>query len=132
MKFTKYKNKNNNNNKSRNHRNKFAREEKEKVTEQNSENVTKTNDTTTYNNGNRTISNPLCDRKMTFQECELTILRAAVDSVENIQGKKTAALPEIKEIMHIVEVFLKQKHLICYGGTAINNILPKQDQFYNK
>jgi hypothetical protein len=26
---------------------------------------------------------------------------------------------------------LRKKSLICYGGTAINNILPKQDQFYN-
>lgn len=123
MKFTRYKNKNN---KSHKHRNNVTRESHK-------DDETNNNTTaTTYNNGNRTISNPLCDRKMTFQECELTILRAAVDSVENIQGKKTAALPEIKAIMHIVEVFLKQKHLICYGGTAINNILPKQDQFYNK
>jgi hypothetical protein len=128
MKFTKYKNKHKN--KSRNHRNNIKRED-HKDTE-NGENVAASNTSTTYNNGNKTVSNPLCDRKMTFQECELTILRAAVDSVENIQGKKTAALPEIKAIMHIVEVFLKQKHLICYGGTAINNILPKQDQFYNK
>jgi hypothetical protein len=30
-----------------------------------------------------------------------------------------------------VENFLRKKSLICYGGTAINNILPKQDQFYN-
>ena len=26
--------------------------------------------------------------------------------------------------------FLKEKKLVCYGGTAINNILPKRDQFY--
>jgi hypothetical protein len=31
-----------------------------------------------------------------------------------------------------VENFIRNKKLICYGGTAINNILPKQDQFYNK
>ena len=28
--------------------------------------------------------------------------------------------------------FLKKKKLLCYGGTAINNILPKYAQFYNK
>jgi len=32
----------------------------------------------------------------------------------------------------IVEDFLRKKRLICYGGTAINNILPKQAQFYNR
>ena len=78
------------------------------------------------------IHNPLCDRNMTFEDCELTILRTAVDEVENIKGKQTAASPDIKHIMEIVEKFLKRKQLICYGGTAINNILPKQDQFYNK
>jgi hypothetical protein len=31
-----------------------------------------------------------------------------------------------------VEDFIKRKSLICYGGTAINNILPESDQFYNK
>ena len=40
--------------------------------------------------------------------------------------------PDIKKIITILENFLKSKPLICYGGTAINNILPKQDQFYNK
>lgn len=38
--------------------------------------------------------------------------------------------PEIKKIINIVEEFLKNKKLICYGGTAINNILPKESQFY--
>ena len=35
-------------------------------------------------------------------------------------------------MVEIVENFLKSKRLLCYGGTAINNILPKQAQFYNK
>ena len=32
----------------------------------------------------------------------------------------------------MVEDFLIRKKRICYGGTAINNILPKYHQFYNK
>lgn len=74
----------------------------------------------------------ICDKKMTFQDCELAILRAAVDNAEERQGRKAANSPEIKQIITIVENFLRRKMLICYGGTAINNILPKQDQFYNK
>ena len=74
----------------------------------------------------------ICDKKMTFQDCELAILRAAIDKAEERQGRKTANSPEIKRIIGIVENFLKKKQVICYGGTAINNILPKQDQFYNK
>ena len=45
--------------------------------------------------------------------------------------KKTLSDPRIRRIIEIVEDFLRKK-LICYGGTAINNILPEQDQFYNK
>ena len=76
--------------------------------------------------------NAACNNKMTFEECELAILRHAVDETENIQAKKIAMNPDIKKIITILENFLKSKPLICYGGTAINNILPKQDQFYNK
>jgi hypothetical protein len=45
---------------------------------------------------------------------------------------KTANSDEIKKMIGIVETFIRRKKLICYGGTAINNILPKQSQFYNK
>jgi hypothetical protein len=73
-----------------------------------------------------------CDTGMSFEDCELAILRAAVDKAEERQGRKDANSPDIKRIINIVENFIKNKKLICYGGTAINNILPKQDQFYNK
>jgi len=74
----------------------------------------------------------VCDKKMTFNDCELAILRAAVDKAEERQGRKTANSPEIKNIISIVENFLRKKQLICYGGISINSVLPKQDQFYNK
>lgn len=77
-------------------------------------------------------NNELCNNKMTFQECELTILRQAVDVTEKVTKKKMANSDEINEMLKIVESFLKKKKLICYGGTAINNILPKEAQFYDK
>jgi hypothetical protein len=77
------------------------------------------------------MKNDTC-KNLNFEDCELAILRQAVDTAEEKQGKIAANSPEIKRIIGIVENFLRQKQLICYGGTAINNILPKQDQFYNK
>lgn len=68
----------------------------------------------------------------TLEEKELEVLRVAVDKAEERAGKKLIHSEEVKEIIAIVETFLKEKKLICYGGTAINNILPVQDQFYNK
>ena len=76
--------------------------------------------------------NSICNPTMSFEECELAILRSAVDKAEERQGRKEANSPDIKRIINIVEAFLRKKKAICYGGTAINNILPKQDQFYNK
>ena len=67
-----------------------------------------------------------------YEDKELAILRRAVDAAEMRSGRKVANSPEIQEIITIVEGFLRKKKLICYGGTAINNILPTEDQFYDK
>ena len=66
-----------------------------------------------------------------FRDCELAILRMAVDKAEKREGEKSVSSPEIKDIIGIVEDFLRKSKCICYGGTAINNILPKDDQFYD-
>jgi hypothetical protein len=76
--------------------------------------------------------NAICENTMTFQECELAILRKAVDDSETKQGQLIATNEDVKKIIGILEEFLKLKRVICYGGTAINNILPKDDQFYDK
>ena len=72
-----------------------------------------------------------CNDNMTFEECELAILRNAVDETEKIQGEKLAKSEDVVKIISILENFLMRKKLICYGGTAINNILPKYAQFYD-
>jgi hypothetical protein len=69
---------------------------------------------------------------LSFADCELAILRQAVDKAEELQGREAINSSQVKKIISIVENFLRDKQLICYGGTAINNILPKQDQFYNR
>jgi len=74
----------------------------------------------------------ICDNKMTFQECEVAILRHAVDEMDTKRGEKAANSPDVVKMIRIVEDFLMSKKLVCYGGTAINNILPKEAQFYNK
>jgi hypothetical protein len=66
-----------------------------------------------------------------FGDCELEILRNAVTKIEQKKGQEVTNTPEVKEIINIVENYIKDNKLVCYGGTAINNILPKRDQFYN-
>lgn len=74
----------------------------------------------------------ICSNAMTFSECEMAVLRNVVDESEKIQGAKIATSPEVQQMIQILEDFLLRKKLICYGGTAINNILPKHAQFYNR
>jgi hypothetical protein len=69
---------------------------------------------------------------LTFNDCELAILRMAVDNAQEKIARRVINSDDIKQIIKIVEDFIKRKNLICYGGTAINNILPSEDQFYNK
>jgi hypothetical protein len=76
--------------------------------------------------------NKNCNNTMNYEECELAILRHAVEETEQIKGQQIVDSPEIQKIIIIVEDFIVHKKLVCYGGTAINNILPKYAQFYNK
>ena len=73
-----------------------------------------------------------CKPKLTLEEKEISILRDAIDIAGKVKGKQQTSDPDVKKIINILEEFLKKKKLVCYGGTAINNILPLEDQFYDK
>ena len=68
----------------------------------------------------------------TFEDKELQILRTAIDNATSISGRKLLQSEAIKKIIEILENFLRTHKTLCYGGTAINNILPEQYRFYNK
>ena len=72
------------------------------------------------------------NNKLSYEERELEILRQAVDTAQERAQKAIVNSDEVKKIIVIVEKFLQKKKCVCYGGTAINNILPTYDQFYDK
>lgn len=76
-------------------------------------------------------SNAVC-KNLSFNECELFILRQSIDNAKIKNTQEELKSPEIKIIFDLLEEFIIRKKLILYGGTAINNILPKKDQFYDK
>jgi len=78
------------------------------------------------------MSKKICTKNMSFDECELAILRTAVDTAQEKIAKRVVSSPAIKDMTVIVENFIKKKGLIPYGGIAINNVLPKDDQFYDE
>lgn len=71
-------------------------------------------------------------QKPGLDDRELAALRKAVDAFQAEEGEKMMQSPEVQKIIQMVEAFLRKKRLICYGGTAINNVLPEESQFYDK
>lgn len=62
---------------------------------------------------------------------QLKSLAAAAEKAGDIIASESANNQEIQYALDIVANFLRKKGRVCYGGTAINAILPKNLQFYD-
>lgn len=62
---------------------------------------------------------------------QLESLAAAAEKAGEIIKYESAHNPEIQYAIDIVGRFLRKKGRVCYGGTAINAILPKNLRFYD-
>jgi len=78
------------------------------------------------------MKNKICSSDMNFSDCELAILRIQVDKAQEKVAKVTLNSPEIKEMISVVENFIKKKNLVCYGGISINAQLPHDSKIYNQ
>ena len=58
-------------------------------------------------------------------------LSTAISSASERQKYDAAHNPELMRALHVVENFLRAKKRVCYGGTAMNSILPPSKRFYN-
>lgn len=61
---------------------------------------------------------------------ETSIEKVAEIAQEQLD-REAAKDPLLKKALSIVETFIKTHRVMCYGGTAINNLLPVEDRFYN-
>lgn len=58
-------------------------------------------------------------------------LKPIIETLSLENDKKAAANPMIRKSLQLVATFLKTNPVLCYGGTAINNLLPPEDRFYD-
>jgi hypothetical protein len=58
-------------------------------------------------------------------------LKAAIDVATEKQKYIAAHDIEMKRALEVVQGFIKKKKRVCYGGTAMNMILPEKKRFYN-
>ena len=70
-----------------------------------------------------------CKDKQNIGDCELQILRSAVDNIEKKIGANLINNPEIIKIISIVEDFLKSKKLVCYGELLLIIYYPQKTNF---
>jgi hypothetical protein len=59
-------------------------------------------------------------------------IEALAEKAQNIIDHEAASSPKIRKVLKVVKGFLKRSRVMCYGGTAINNLLPEKEQFYDK
>jgi hypothetical protein len=58
-------------------------------------------------------------------------LESIVEVAEERNKYEAAHDPEITKALDTVRRFIVRKNRVCYGGTAMNAILPKEKRFYN-
>jgi hypothetical protein len=62
---------------------------------------------------------------------QLAELKQVVDKAEERIAYESAHNPDILRALSVIEAFLKKSKRVCYGGTAINAILPDSLKFYD-
>jgi len=58
-------------------------------------------------------------------------IEALAEKAQNLQDRDAASSPSIKKILDVVKTFIQNSRVLCYGGTAINNLLQEKDRFYD-
>jgi len=58
-------------------------------------------------------------------------LEKAVNEAEQILNYESAHNEDLQQALNIVKRFIQRKQRLCYGGTAINMLLPKEKRFYD-
>ena len=71
------------------------------------------------------------EKKITKDKLIELRLNNAIDKAEEILNYESAHNTEILQVLDIVKEFIHRKKRICYGGTAINSLLPKKHKFYD-
>lgn len=54
-----------------------------------------------------------------------------LEEAQNRVDFQDANDPDVRKVLNQVKDFIKRSRVLCYGGTAINNLLPPADRFYD-
>lgn len=77
------------------------------------------------------IHQTLYERKLLPEKLIESRLDKAIEDAQGILDYESAHSPEILQALTIVHRFISKKKRVCYGGTAMNELLPKKYKFYD-
>ena len=66
-----------------------------------------------------------------YEEIKIKQLDDAIEDAEEIMNYELAHNSALIGALNIVKDFIKRKKRVCYGGTAMNMLLPQAYKFYN-
>jgi len=78
----------------------------------------------------REILSPLLEKPLIQKQFEY--LEKVVEEAQKRVDYTVAHDSDLLKAISVVERFLRKRHRVCYGGQAINALLPKQRQFYDQ
>jgi len=76
-----------------------------------------------------TVYSPVLEKKQIASI--LDSLTQVADEAGSLRDESFVDNPDLRKALSIVELFLRRKHRLCYGGMAINSHLPKEFKFYD-
>ena len=79
---------------------------------------------------NREVLSPLLSRSDVKKQFEY--LEQTVDEAQKRIDYELAHDADVLKAIDVVERFLRRKRRVCYGGQAINSLLPKARKFYDE
>ena len=72
----------------------------------------------TTDNTKNNQNNPL--NVLYYENRELELLKNAINIEAKKRGERIAQNPVMKDIISVLEKFIRDNHLVCYGGISIN------------
>lgn len=77
------------------------------------------------------IHDSILEKRLPKDKLIETRLEKAVTKAQEILDYESAHNTEILQALDIVKHFIQMKKRVCYGGTAMNALLPQKDKFYS-
>lgn len=62
---------------------------------------------------------------------ELLLKNAVAKATDRNNAIQIKSDKHLEDILNIVRRFIQTEKVLCYGGTAVNAVLPRKDRFYN-